>query len=192
MKVGDFWEYAVRDAYTGFDRGLFRYTVSHVEPDRIVADVTRNGERVDSYVYGPGWNEIEHPLTNLQRFRFQPAFPAYDYPLVPGKTWYTVVNATDPVTRQTYRVHTQGKVVGWERIRVPEGYSLEFVGRFPGQPMQIVYGPDARLYATVLENGATRTGAVYVLNADGTSERYSGDPARRSSMEGARTSYRPK
>jgi hypothetical protein len=121
VKVGDFWEYAVRDAYTGFDRGVFRYTVSHVEPNRIVADVTRDGERVDSYAYAPGWNGIEHPLTNLQRFRFAPAFPAYDYPLVPGKRWYTVVNATDPVTRQTYSVHTQGKVVGWERIRVPAG-----------------------------------------------------------------------
>lgn len=121
VKVGDFWEYAVRDAYTGFDRGRLRYTVSHVEPDRIVADVTRNGERVDAYIYAPGWNGLGHPLTNLQSFRFKPPFPAYDYPLAPGKTWYTVVEATDPVTRQTYSVHTQGKVVGWERIRVPAG-----------------------------------------------------------------------
>jgi glucose/arabinose dehydrogenase len=60
-----------------------------------------------------------------------------------------------------------------KRIRVPPGYVLEHVGHFPGQPMQIVYGPDGRLYATVLENG-TRSGAVYVMNADGTSTRYSG------------------
>ncbi|MBZ0295740.1 MAG: PQQ-dependent sugar dehydrogenase, partial [Anaerolineae bacterium] len=52
---------------------------------------------------------------------------------------------------------------------------VEHVGRFPGQPQQITYGPDGRLYATVLENGATRIGAVYVLNPDGSSERYSGD-----------------
>ena len=29
VKVGDFWEYAVKDFYTGFDRGLWRYQVSH-------------------------------------------------------------------------------------------------------------------------------------------------------------------
>ena len=59
-----------------------------------------------------------------------------------------------------------------QRIRVPLGYSVAHVGRFPGQPMQITYGPDGRLYATVLENG-TRNGAVYVLDADGNAERYS-------------------
>jgi glucose/arabinose dehydrogenase len=58
------------------------------------------------------------------------------------------------------------------RIQVAPGFTLSHVGRFPGQPMQISYGPDGRLYATVLENG-TRSGAVYVMNEDGTTERYS-------------------
>ncbi len=121
VKVGDFWEYAVRDAYTGLERGLHRYEVSHVEPNRVVIDVTRDGQRLDTAIYSAGWNALEHPLTNLQRFRYAPAFPAYVYPLEPGKSWYTVVDATDPVTRQTYKVHTQGKVLGWERITVPAG-----------------------------------------------------------------------
>lgn len=60
------------------------------------------------------------------------------------------------------------------RIQVPSGFYVEHVGRFPGQPMQITYGRDGRLYATVLENG-TRNGAVYVMNGDGTASRYSGD-----------------
>ena len=121
VKVGDFWEYRVTDAYTGFDRGLYLYEVSHADPKRVVVDISRDGQRIDSLVYTTGWNGLEHPLTNLQRFQYQPAFPAYAYPLEPGKRWYTVVNATDPMTRQTYRVHTRGKVVGWERIRVPAG-----------------------------------------------------------------------
>ncbi len=60
------------------------------------------------------------------------------------------------------------------RIQVPPGFTFSHVGRFPGQPLQIAYGPDGRLYATVLENG-TRDGAVYVLNADGSATRYSSD-----------------
>jgi len=60
------------------------------------------------------------------------------------------------------------------RIQVPRGYVVEHVGQFPGQPMQIVYGPDGRLYGTVLEDGK-HNGAVYALNADGSSERYSSD-----------------
>lgn len=121
VKVGDFWEYRVRDAYTGFDHGLRRYEVSHVASDRIVVDATQDGQRVDALVYAPGWNGLEHPLTNLQRFRYAPAFPAYAYPLAPGKTWYTVVLATDPATQRQYRMHTRGKVIGWERITVPAG-----------------------------------------------------------------------
>jgi hypothetical protein len=61
-----------------------------------------------------------------------------------------------------------------KRIQVPPGFHVEHVGQFPGQPMQITYGPDGMLYATVLENG-TRNGAVYVMDADGNSARYSGD-----------------
>jgi glucose/arabinose dehydrogenase len=60
------------------------------------------------------------------------------------------------------------------RIQVPRGFAVSHYGRFPGQPMQIAFGRDGRLYATVLENG-TRSGAVYALNSDGSSERYAGD-----------------
>jgi hypothetical protein len=61
-----------------------------------------------------------------------------------------------------------------ERIQVPEGYYVDHVGRFPGQPLQITYGEDERLYATVLENGTLR-GGVYVMESDGTASRYSTD-----------------
>jgi glucose/arabinose dehydrogenase len=61
-----------------------------------------------------------------------------------------------------------------QRIQVPPGYVLEHVGQLPGQPMQITYGPDGRLYATVLEDG-TRSGAVYALDENGQSQRYSSD-----------------
>jgi len=36
-KQGAYWEYAVRDGYTGMPRGTYRYTVSHVDADRVVA-----------------------------------------------------------------------------------------------------------------------------------------------------------
>lgn len=58
------------------------------------------------------------------------------------------------------------------KIRVPLGFHLEHVGRFNGQVMQLAYGRDGRLYATVHEDG-TLTGSVHVLNDDGTSSPYS-------------------
>jgi glucose/arabinose dehydrogenase len=61
-----------------------------------------------------------------------------------------------------------------ERIQVPPGFAVEHVGQFPGQPMQITYGLDGRLYATVLENG-TQNGAVYAMDVNGESEHYAGE-----------------
>jgi glucose/arabinose dehydrogenase len=61
-----------------------------------------------------------------------------------------------------------------QRIQVPAGFVVEPMGRFPGQLLQITNGPDGRVYGTVLENGS-RTGAVYALKPDGTTERYSSD-----------------
>ena len=121
VTTGQFWEYAVRDGYTGTARGIYRYTVSRVDADRVVVDVARNGERIDAHIYSPGWNGIEHPLTNLQRFRFDPPFPAFAFPLYAGKRWQRTVRATDPATGRTYRTHVQAAAGGWHRIRVPAG-----------------------------------------------------------------------
>jgi hypothetical protein len=59
------------------------------------------------------------------------------------------------------------------RIQVPPNFTVEHIGRFPGQPMQIVYGPDGRLYATVLTD-AGRNGAVYAMDETGTATLYAG------------------
>ena len=57
-----------------------------------------------------------------------------------------------------------------QRIQVPVGYELSHVGRFPGQPMQIVYGYDGALYGTVITDPVNHTGGVYRMAEDGTAE----------------------
>jgi hypothetical protein len=121
VKVSDYWEYAVRDGYTGIPRGVYRYEVVRSDPSGVTVRVTREGLVLDTLVYGPGWNGREMPLPNTQRFRYEPAFAAYEYPLEPGKTWRAVVRATDVATGRTYNTHVHAKVVGWERISVPAG-----------------------------------------------------------------------
>jgi len=120
-KVGDYWEYAVRDGYTGIPRGTYRYQVSRVEADRIVVDLMHEGYLLETLVYGADWKGREHPLTNMQRFRYEPAYTAYPFPLEPGKTWRSVLNSTDVTSGKKYSTHIHGKVVGWERVSVPAG-----------------------------------------------------------------------
>ena len=121
FKVGDYWEYVVRDAYSGSIRGLYRYTVSRADPDRVVFDLTRDGQRFDTHIHTPGLRGLEHPLRNLQRFRFNPPYPAYAFPLYPGQRWRSIVTSTDPVTGRTYQTHVHANVRGWRRIKVPAG-----------------------------------------------------------------------
>jgi hypothetical protein len=121
LKAGNYWEYAVRDGYTGLPRGLYRYTVNRADASSVVLDLTRDGELVDTQVYTPDLKWLEHPLRNLQRFRYSPPYPAYAFPLYPGQHWRTVVNSTDAATGKTYHTHVHATVTGWHRIRVPAG-----------------------------------------------------------------------
>jgi hypothetical protein len=121
IKAGSYWEYAVRDGYTGASRGTHRYTVTRVEGDRVFVDVTREGERAGSFIFTREWKGIEHPLRNLQPFRFDPPYPAFEFPMYAGERWRSIVNSTDPATGKTYRTHVHVTVNGWRRIRVPAG-----------------------------------------------------------------------
>ena len=121
VKMSDYWEYAVRDGYTGIPRGIYRYQVVRSDASGVTVQVIHEGLLMDTLVYGPGWNGREMPLPNTQRFRYEPVFDAYPYPLEPGKTWRTVVRATDVVTGMSYNTHIYGKVIGWERVSVPAG-----------------------------------------------------------------------
>lgn len=120
-KVGDYWEYMLRDAYTGSVRGLYRYTVSRVDSDRLVVDVTQDGARIDTYIYTPDLKGLEYPLRNLQRFRYDPPYPAYAFPMYPGERWRSIVTSTDPATGKSYQTHVHVTVGDWRRIRVPAG-----------------------------------------------------------------------
>jgi hypothetical protein len=121
VKVGDYWDYAVHDGWTKLPRGIYRYQVVRVDPAGVVVQLSNDGKLLDTLVYAPGWNGRELPLTNTQRFRYDPTYTAYDYPLEPGKRWHSVLRSTDVVTGRTFNTHVSGRVIGWERVRVPAG-----------------------------------------------------------------------
>lgn len=120
IQAGDRWSYAVHDGYTKLPKGTLEHRVS-VVADNIVTTEVRHGERVTTERYTRDWNWREKPMTNLQNFRYEPAYPALPFPLEAGKTWQTYIKATDPATGRVNRVRIDGTVLGWERVRVPAG-----------------------------------------------------------------------
>jgi hypothetical protein len=121
LKAGNYWEYAVRDGYTGLPRGLYRYTVSRADAATITIDVTQDGALIDSQVYTQDLKGLELPLRNIQRFHYSPPYPAYRFPLYPGEAWKTIVSSTDVVTGRSYRTHVHASVGEWRRVQVPAG-----------------------------------------------------------------------
>jgi sugar lactone lactonase YvrE len=51
-----------------------------------------------------------------------------------------------------------------DRISVPDGFTLSHLTQLPGQPVSITYGPDGRLYAALIMDGA-QMGAIAAVDA---------------------------
>lgn len=120
IRMGDGWKYSLHDGYTKLPRGTLEYRVSAVQGDTVTVQLLHEG-RESTERYTRDWNWRERPMTNLQNFRYQPAYAALPFPLEAGKRWQAFVQATDPATGRVNRVRIDGKVLGWERVQVPAG-----------------------------------------------------------------------
>jgi hypothetical protein len=120
VRTGDRWTYVSKDAYTKLPQGRLEYRVASVQGDEVRVEVDHDG-RQSTQRYTREGNWLERPMTNLQNFRYEPAYVALPFPLESGKTWQTYVKATDPVTGRTNRVRIDGKVMGWDKVQVPAG-----------------------------------------------------------------------
>lgn len=120
IRVGDDWKYSLHDGYTKLPLGTLEYRVSSVQGDTVTVEAQHDDLR-STQTYTRDWNWRERPMTNLQNFRYQPAYAALPFPLEAGKVWQAYVSATDPATGQVNRVRIDGKVLGWERVKVPAG-----------------------------------------------------------------------
>lgn len=117
---GDTWTYTTYDGYTHIPKGDVDYRVTAIDGDIVTLQRSEDGRAWPEYVTRSGaW--LARPLTNLQAFRYEPAVRALPFPLHAGKTWREHVRATDPVTGRSYQVRIDGRVLGWDRVRVPAG-----------------------------------------------------------------------
>ena len=120
IAVGESWTYRIHDGFTGLDRGTERYRVDQVAGGNITVARERMGVE-EVQVYDNNWNWLRRRATNLQSFNYSPAYQAFDFPLTPGKQWEARLTATDPADGRRFPVRVVGKVIGWERVKVPAG-----------------------------------------------------------------------
>jgi hypothetical protein len=125
--AGDSYVYRLVNGYNQEVVGRIQYQVDSVNANRVTVSVSP-----DNAATGWARTEIHTGEGNWLRglveshgvpedYEFATAFPAYVFPLDPGKSWSVRVNATVPVTGARRSVRVDGLVLGTERIRVPAG-----------------------------------------------------------------------
>ena len=125
--VGDAYSYQLVNGYNKEVRGKVRYQVDRVDADRFTVSVTPDNAEAGwahsvTYTSEGNWlhNLVESHGVPVE-YVFATAYPAYVFPLVPGKSWSVRVNATVPATGERRSVRVDAWVIGNERIRVPAG-----------------------------------------------------------------------
>jgi hypothetical protein len=125
--AGDSWAYRVVNRYNGEVRGNVQYRVDKVDADRVAVAVSSDNTalglpRTDLYTSDGRW--LKHPLINHDQpvdYVFSQPYPAYEFPLTPGKSWSSRVSATNPLTGRRANVRVDGEVLGTEKVSTPAG-----------------------------------------------------------------------
>jgi hypothetical protein len=125
--AGDAYVYAHVNGYSREVLGHLRYRVDKTDASSITLSVTPDHPaawvpRTEIRTREGNW--LLHPVENhgwKVDYLFATAYPAYVFPLDPGRSWSVRVNATAHGDPRTRSVRVDGKVMGPERIRVPAG-----------------------------------------------------------------------
>ncbi|MET0265850.1 MAG: hypothetical protein ABW202_09555 [Duganella sp.] len=116
--IGDHWTYQYIDAWKGVKGNVSDLEVSAIDEAGVHIDIRRQGktELIGKQRFSPDMNPIERGSLH-----FAPSFARYAFPLTPGKEWSSEALADNTKLGKQWRYAIKGKVVDWEKVRVPAG-----------------------------------------------------------------------
>lgn len=116
--IGDNWTYQYIDAWKGVRGNVSQLEVSAIDAAGVHVDVRRvgNSTPIGKQLFSPDMNPIDRGSLH-----FAPSFARYAFPLVPGKEWQSEAVADNTKLGKQWRYAIKGKVVDWEKVRVPAG-----------------------------------------------------------------------
>lgn len=120
LKAGDTWTYRGIDNYNRLPTGTWTREVTGTAASGIRVAVRSADGSVDDLFRAPG-ELTSGVLNDRARGTMDPALQLMPFPLAEGKSWSQKVIRTDPATNEKREMLVQGKVLGWETIKVPAG-----------------------------------------------------------------------
>jgi hypothetical protein len=124
LKPGESWTYREMEAYS-MRRELARWTTEVVESGSSGARLAVRSfthEAVAAFRFAePGQLADGYLSRQIAPSRIDPPLVLRPYPLIVGKRWEQEASRLDPMMGAQRSVHLSGRVVGWEKVRVPAG-----------------------------------------------------------------------
>lgn len=120
--VGSSWTYDELNGYNGELIRTFRSVVTEAGPDSLVLKDTRPAETAGPVqTFTREWNLRRKTTEESKGIDYTPPYPAYVFPLEVGKTWKIESAMIDRASSRKITMKVYGKVIGWERVKVPAG-----------------------------------------------------------------------
>lgn len=120
--VGDSWRFRTADGYNGLPRGTWMHTVTGAGADRIRVELRGEGGAPGALFEftSPGQFSAGRLIPRADG-RLEPALQLLAFPLEEGKRWRQRVTRFDPDSQQRRTLTLDGRVAGWETVKVPAG-----------------------------------------------------------------------
>jgi hypothetical protein len=119
LAAGQSWTYRTVNDYNRLPLGEVTSQVTGTADG--IRVVVRDGSAEQSARLARPGALAEGPLNDRARGTLSPALDVMPFPLEPGKRWSQTVQRRDTATGDLRDVHVDGRVIGWETVRVPAG-----------------------------------------------------------------------
>ena len=120
LRAGDTWTYRMVDNYNKQVAGDWTREVVGTATGGIRVETRAGGATSEAVFRAPG-ELASGVLGDRARGTMEPALQLAPFPLTEGRSWSQRVVRTDPVTKERREMLVQGRVHGWETVRVPAG-----------------------------------------------------------------------
>lgn len=116
--VGDSWTYQYTDVWKSAKGNINRMEVAAIDEAGVHVDIKRaaSGALISTQLFSAEMNPVERG-----GMHFAPSFARYAFPLAPGKEWSSDIVGDNSKAGKQWRYQIKGKVVDWEKVRVPAG-----------------------------------------------------------------------
>jgi hypothetical protein len=117
--AGETWTYRGISNYNHLPIGEVTREASAAGNEIRVVTRSANAEQTAGFAR-PGFL-ASGPLNDRASGALTPALELMPFPLEPGKRWTQTVKRQDPLSGEVRDVRVEGRVIGWETVRVPAG-----------------------------------------------------------------------